>query len=179
MDINQFLIEDLKLKVDYLQAQFQRMWTRFNFFVTIEAGLVAVFFSSGIYNRTPDKVIFASVAAFLAFIWWMFGAQDRYLVWYYRCQVKDVANKIADAADANDKDKLAYYRHRFVSAPVEELANDPTAKAEEYKKWRGPLEWRLESLSITRLAAFFPLVILLLWLLFILTVILPIHWNCL
>ncbi len=164
MDVNQFLIEDLKLKVDYLKAQFQRMWTRFNFFVTIEAGLVAVFFSSGIYNRTPDKVIFASVAAFLACIWWVLGAQDRYLVWYYRCQVKDVANKIADTDE-----KLAYYRHRFVSATPEELAKDPTAKAEEYKKWRGPLEWRLESLSITKLAAFFPLVILLLWLLFILT----------
>ncbi len=34
-DVVGFLLEDYKLKVGYLTAHLTRMWTRFNFFVTI------------------------------------------------------------------------------------------------------------------------------------------------
>lgn len=32
---NDFFMEDYKLKISYLNDQFGRMWTRFNFFLTI------------------------------------------------------------------------------------------------------------------------------------------------
>ena len=38
---NDFFMEDYKLKVGYLNDQFSQMWTSFNFFLTIESGLVA------------------------------------------------------------------------------------------------------------------------------------------
>jgi hypothetical protein len=53
----------------------------------------------------------------------------------------------------------------YVSATAEELEHDPEAPKQK-KRWN-PLEWRIEFLSITRLAALFPLVILFLWLLVI------------
>jgi hypothetical protein len=160
MDVDQFLLEDLKLKVDFLNAHFQRMWTRFNFFITIESILVGFLFSSGTNGLSDKAIYFASVEALLSIVWWVFGAQDRYLVRYYRAQVKDVADRIA-TTDA----KLSYYRHHYVSAPAEERENDPEAHRQK-KRWN-PLEWRIEFLSITRLAALFPLVLLFLWLLMI------------
>ncbi|MFL5652828.1 MAG: hypothetical protein ACJ8CB_01415 [Ktedonobacteraceae bacterium] len=160
MDVDQFLLEDLRLKVDYLNAHFQRMWTRFNFFVTIEAVLVGFLFSSGANAFSGNAIYLAFVEAFLSIIWWVFGAQDRYLVRFYRDQVRNVAERIAITDE-----KLSYYRHRYVSATPEELEHDPYA-IKHAKRW-SLLEWRLEPLSITRLAALFPLIILLLWLLVI------------
>ena len=160
MDVDQFLLEDLRLKVDYLNAHFQRMWTRFNFFVTIEAVLVGFLFSSGTNTFSDKAIYFACVEAFLSIIWWVFGAQDRYLVRIYRDQVKNVAERIA----ASDE-KRSYYRHRYVSATPEDIGHDPDA-IRLGKRW-SLLEWRLEPLSITRLAALFPLIILLLWVLVI------------
>lgn len=160
MDVDQFLLEDLKLKVDFLNAHFQRMWTRFNFFITIESVLVGFLFSSGTNGLSDKAIYFAYVEALLSVVWWVFGAQDRYLVRHYRAQVKDVAGRIA-TTDA----KLSYYRYHYVSATAEELEKDPEAPKQK-KRWN-PLEWRNEFLSITRLAALFPLVILFLWLLVI------------
>jgi hypothetical protein len=37
-----FLIKDYELKVGYLNNQFSRMWTRFNFFLTAETSLLSV-----------------------------------------------------------------------------------------------------------------------------------------
>jgi hypothetical protein len=90
----------------------------------------------------------------------VFGAQDRYLVRHYSAQVKDVAGRIA-TTDA----KLSYYWYHYVSATAEDVEKDPEAPKQK-KRWN-LLEWRIEFLSITRLAALFPLIILLLWLLVI------------
>lgn len=161
MDVNQFLLEDLKLKVDFLNAHLQRMWTRFNFFITIESILIGLLFSSGT-NSLPDRSLpFACIEAFISLVWWVFGAQDRLLVSHYRAQVKDAASRIA----ATDE-KLAYYSYRYVSATPKDIQKDPKT-IEQKKRWN-PIEWRLELLSITRLAALFPLLIFLFWLLLIL-----------
>jgi len=45
VDEKDFLLRDYELNVCYLSVHFQRMWTRFNFFVTIESALIGGKFS--------------------------------------------------------------------------------------------------------------------------------------
>ena len=90
MELANFLLEDYRQKVSYLTAHLQRMWTRFNFFLTIQSGLLAFLFTS---NRDLSHVAlyFALAEAVVALLWYVFGAQDRYLVLLYRQHVKDAA----------------------------------------------------------------------------------------
>lgn len=160
MDVDQFLLEDLKIKAEFLQHHFQSMWTRFNFFITVQAGLVVLLFSTGTNGFSNKELYFACVEAFLAFIWWLFAAQDRYLVLHYRNEIKAIAVRIA-AID----NRLSYYQYHYVGAPPLEGEKDPEV-TKQTKPWN-LIEWRLERMSITRLAVIFPLSILFFWLLVI------------
>ncbi len=42
MEPETILLEDYKQKITYLTAHMTRMWTRFNFFVTIESALISL-----------------------------------------------------------------------------------------------------------------------------------------
>jgi hypothetical protein len=80
-----FYIEDYKQKIDYLNGHFGRMWTRFNFFLTIESALFGL-------SLTPFKEVqplnhasrIAAIGILFCLVWYIFGAQDRYLVEIYR-----------------------------------------------------------------------------------------------
>ncbi len=54
--IENFLLEDYKLKTDFLKAQFERLWKRFEFFLVIESALFAFFFSSYLPRREMSYV---------------------------------------------------------------------------------------------------------------------------
>jgi hypothetical protein len=55
--------------------------------------------------------------------------------------------------------------YQYVGATPEDVEKDPEAR-EQKKRWRA-IEWRIEFLSPTRLAALLPLLICLIWLLVI------------
>jgi hypothetical protein len=118
------------------------MWTRFNFFVTVESGLVAglVFTRDG-GGFTGAAVYFAAAEAVLSAIWWTFGAQDRYLVESYRDAVKQAAERL-DGRDTFP---------RYVGDPARE------------RRYISLFEWRSDGISITRLAAIVPFVLLVFW----------------
>lgn len=46
IDAVDFLREDYELKAKYLEGHLSRMWTRFNFFLTIESALLAFSFDA-------------------------------------------------------------------------------------------------------------------------------------
>lgn len=141
-----FLIKDYELKVGYLTQHFGRMWTRFNYFVGIESALVGgkLIFGSG---KLSSEV--AIVGAIASLIWYVMGAEDRYLVRVYRAHVKDAADLLAKAVW--DAATHGPYRH------VGEVA-------ESSKRLDWELSgWRVESISTTRLAAWIPLLALLTW----------------
>src|SRR2546426_509011 len=80
-----FALRDYELKVAYLTNHFQRMWTRFNYFVVIEAALI------GGKTIFGDKQIGTAGLIFglcLSLVWYVMGAEDRFLVQVYRNQVK-------------------------------------------------------------------------------------------
>jgi hypothetical protein len=147
-----FLLKDYEIKVRYLSDHFQRMWTRFNFFVVIEAALIALIgrYFTADSGKLPWEI--ALIGGILSLVWYIFGAQDRWLVGVYRIQAENAAKKAADNVDIKD------YRFHSGSTPVDENLDEAFSK-----KYKGPAEWRLRLVSITRLAAWFPVVIILIW----------------
>jgi hypothetical protein len=142
-----FLVKDYELKVGYLTEQFGRMWTRFNYFLGIETALVGGRLIFGDGKLSTEVVI---VGAIVSLIWYVMGAEDRFLVRVYREHVKDAADLLANAmwnAAAH-----APYRH------VGEVAESSKRLDWEFSGWR------VEAISTTRLAAWIPLLVLITWL---------------
>jgi hypothetical protein len=97
MDAIDFLQKDYELKANYLTGHFSRMWTRFNFFLTIESALLAFSF-----NR--DSVQYAGYLAIagllLSILWRRFAATDNFLVEVYRRQVAQVFDLLRGSREA-------------------------------------------------------------------------------
>src|SRR5215471_12535943 len=108
MNAEDFLIKDYELKIKYLPDHFQRMWMRFNFFVTIESALVG---GKVIFSPNASTWVLCLVGALLSFVWYVFGAEDRYLVRIYRSHVKDAAERIGDKLGGNGSEVTVGYLH--------------------------------------------------------------------
>ncbi len=148
-DLLEFLKRDYELKINYLSCHFSRMWTRFNFFIVLETALFAGFF--GLFKDT-DRALgimpaVAGIGIVLSACWYVFGAQDRYLVEVYRSQVQDAGARIAGQLGL--KERLGYdYVH----------VGDQSTRVKQHI-----YQWRSERFSTTKLAAWFPLLVLLGW----------------
>lgn len=148
---NDFFVEDYKLRIDYLSAHHNRMWTRFNFFLTLQSGLIAFMLlkdNAGLSNVAP-LVLFALMV--LSLIWWLFGAQDRWLSHAYRESINDAAKVLREKLQLSDYVAVGDYRASFDSEQPTILKN--------------PVQWYRRYASITRLAAYVPLLTLIIWLL--------------
>ena len=162
-----FLQEDYKQKISYLTNHLQRMWTRFNFFVTIESALIGGRFL--IASNQPSREL-AWAGIILSVLWYVMGAQDRFLAKLYRWEVGQAAERVAgqvwpeppaepyDHVGRVDEDVVARLRKH------EQQAFD---KDGPFQWLRQVLEsvssWRSRQFSPTHLAAFYPLIALVLW----------------
>src|SRR5689334_19927272 len=88
----ELLTKDYELKVKYLTDHLSRMWTRFNFFVTIQSALLGGKIAFG--NAQFSKPLILLGLA-LAAIWYVMGAEDRYLVTLYREHVRLAGDYLA------------------------------------------------------------------------------------
>jgi hypothetical protein len=170
-----FLLKDYELKITYLSNQFARMWNRFNYFVAIETALVGGKFliSNGAFS--PALVI---AGVLISALWYVMGAEDRYLVHLYRHQVKGAADALARTIWTDGK---MYQDYRYVGQVDKvmriELPEEESKDSEGRQKsfWKRLVEfeclsgWRLEPFSTTRLAALFPLLVFILWLIILFT----------
>ena len=77
-------LEDYKQKISYLTAHFTRMWTRFNYFVAIETALVDGKFL--IPSNVSSRAL-AIAGVLISAVWYVMGAEDRYLVRHSLFQV--------------------------------------------------------------------------------------------
>ena len=94
----QFLVDDYKLKVQYLTDHFSRMWNRLSYFVTVELALLSalgyvVFDSEGRDLRVAPVVVV--LGAVTSSVWYFAGAQDRFLVTAYRDDLRATAKLLA------------------------------------------------------------------------------------
>jgi hypothetical protein len=168
--LRRFLVEDYKLKVQYLTDHFSRMWTRFNFFLTINSAL----FAFSVQKETAAFVLlFVFAGLILSALWYFFGATDNYLVDVYRKQVGTTYYLLG--SKDNDLEK---FQSREDLREVYSYVGDIKAKYRNQKGGaedidRDPFQWRYifhegredeKPISATELAVILPFAFLLLWL---------------
>src|SRR5712692_5646993 len=156
-----FLLTDYELKVRYLTDHFQRMWTRFNFFVTIESALIGGKFIFGGGNFTWPLAFLGVV---LSFIWYVFGAEDRFLVRVYRKQVEEAANKVTELVWPDKSMLTTLHCVGQIEGMADELRKDDAEKTILKRLVDRLSGWRFELISTTKLASLFPLFVFLVWL---------------
>ncbi len=141
------LFEDYKLKLQYLMAQFDRLWNRFNFFLSIQ---LAVFGSLGYVTftlKSPDATRWPIVMGLLVSgLWYVVGAQDRALVEIYREHAR-----LAAAQFAQHPDGIMNYEQIHPAL-------------EGHKHWSRFDSWYLPAIGMTRLPALLGIALVVVWL---------------
>ena len=144
-----FLIEDYRQKVQYLKDHLTRIWTRFNFFLTLQTAI----FGTTIISTEKYQWRVPAFGIFISALWYFVGAQDRYLVELYRKQIQNAVLKIKHGLQLSEY----YYIGQTEDIPGEvENVKDLRVKNTYY-------QWRSEQASTTRLAAIIPLIMLIIW----------------
>src|SRR5262249_16927197 len=147
-----------------LTDHLQRMWTRFNFFVTIESALASGKFL--IASNVPS-VELTVTGIVLSLIWYVMGAQDRFLVDLYRTEVQSIGTQYARAARGDTEAQAYSYVGRTDADYIKAYGQKRETKRREWgslQRWLDRLSsWRSESFSTTHLAAFIPLFATGLW----------------
>jgi hypothetical protein len=146
----EFLVKDYELKVQYLTNHFGRMWTRFNYFVVIQAALIG---GKTIFGDSRMYMPGMWFGLALSLVWYIIGAEDRFLVQQYRDQVEEAAAQISQ--------EFLISSYRYVGDP--KGANDMFKSPR--RGWMDHITaWRWEPISTTRLASLLPLTVSLVWL---------------
>ena len=141
------LFEDYKLKLQYLTAQFDRLWNRFNFFLSVQLvvfgflGYVTFTLKSPGATRLPILV-----GLLVSGLWYIVGAQDRALVEIYREHARAAAAQFAQLPNGIENYELTH----------------PAAEVKTY--WSGLDSWYLPAVSITRLPALLGIALVVIWL---------------
>jgi hypothetical protein len=160
-----FLQKDYELKITYLTDQFGRMWNRFNYFVAIETALIGGMLL--ISNREISRALVIA-GVLISALWYVMGAEDRYLVRMYRYQVKKAAEAVVKMIWTDKETQDAYRYVGQVDEPMRFELREYEHRQKSFWKRLVELEWlsgwRKEPISTTRLAALFPLLVLVLWL---------------
>lgn len=163
MKTEAFLLEDYKQKVGYLTSHFTRMWTRFNFFLTIESAL----FTFSMNSAYADYAGLLSLAGLiLSLAWYFFGATDNYLVDTYRRQIGHVHHLLEKTLENGGVKKLAgsteFKVYSYVGDVMDESFNPKNSRVETTP--RNYFQNRLKLVSVTELAVVFPTLFFVLWL---------------
>ena len=146
-DVLDFRLKDYELKVTYLVGEFERMWNRFQYLLGLETLLVGLFFAPLQPTRLVSASFFAAIGLAASVLWYVVGAEDKYLVWLYRAQVQEAAHKVIEILRLGDD-------YQFVGQT--EVKGNP--------RFITPIEWRYPAISITTLVAIFPILTVVLWL---------------
>ena len=161
-DLLDFLDRDYQRKIDYLSQQFTRMWTRFNFFITLESSLVAgkLFF----HTNAHDSWL-ACAGVCLSFCWYVFGANDKHLVNEYKYAVEKASEKLKLLLDL---DKV-YQNDTYYYVGKTDIQYREVKNKDRYGKElkMDILHWRFKFITITHLASLFPLILTLIWLIYL------------
>lgn len=141
-----FAIKDYELKIGYLKDHLSRMWQRFNYMMGIQTAI-----AGGRFFLDPKDLdmAFGSMGLLFGVLWYVLGAHDRYLFELYRKQVANAFEYID--AEIAPKDRS------FVGQVYEAI------EVEQIQSKRNITTWRWDSISSTKMAAIVPLVVTVLW----------------
>jgi hypothetical protein len=147
MTSDDFLVEDYKLALGYVQGQFGRLWQRFNYFLTVQLGLFG-FLGWLVFDKGTEKGVWqvCAIGALISVLWYIVAAQDHGLVVFYRKRTQSAAARIA----ASPSLKATFVAEEYVGKETDSV-------------WNSPLSWYLRPISITRLPALISLLLLGVW----------------
>jgi len=98
MKTEDFLLEDYRLKVQYFSSHLSRMWTRFNFLLTIDSALFALFATRE--NLAPTtRLLFILPGLVLSVLWSLFGVLDISFTNRYRNHIKSAHCLLVNGRD--------------------------------------------------------------------------------
>ncbi len=92
-----FYSRDYEMKVDYLKDHLSRLWTRFNFFLSIELalfGFLGYLLFDGDGKNIEATLFPILLGSLISVIWCFVGWQDRALVKMYQRGVRDASINI-------------------------------------------------------------------------------------
>lgn len=139
-----FLMDVYKLRVEFYSDHTSRMWTRFNFLLTIEIGLLGFLLSVWAEPIRQEKLwLFPVAGIFISVVWYILGAQDRYYFEGFRKQIQYLENEITSELGIEDLEMFIF-------------GNPANVK-------QGVFTWRWKFLSLSRLVAAFPIFFLVFW----------------
>ena len=157
--MEQFLLEDYKLKVSFLSNQYNGMWTRFNFFVTIQTALIGGKF---IFGGGPPGPAVAVIGFVLSLIWYALGAQDSYLARLYQKQIELAAHTLWARSGMQDLIQ-DYPPVGFSQDKRTDIYADVKNKAWYEGLFYRIARWRWEPISVSKLIALVPFGVCLAW----------------
>jgi hypothetical protein len=102
-----FLLEDYKLKVEYFSNHLSRMWTRFNFLLTIDSALFALFATRENLSSTT-RLLFIFTGLVLSVLWFFIGGLDIHFTAIYRSHIKKAHCLLLNGCDVTGEDKPPY-----------------------------------------------------------------------
>lgn len=147
------LERDYDRKNEQLHRHLSSLWVRFNFFITFQGILVG---SRLISLGGDTKKDFSYEIAILGFIvsvvWYMFAANDRYLVKLYRTHLDNSYQRMIAFLNS-DKVKFDYLNN---SEYVIQVAPDQAVSMNIFG-------WRLKKIGLTDYATMTPIVMAIFW----------------
>jgi len=142
------LFEDYKVKLDYVRGQYDRLWQRFNFFLSVELALFGFLGYLTFDIKIPEATFLPSVVGIVvSLLWYVIGAEDRRLVEVYRERADNAAARVG-----KDPGGLPGFERDHAGAEI------PAS-------WRAVRSWYWPWLSMTRMPATFGLLLVVVWLL--------------
>jgi hypothetical protein len=140
-----FLTDVYKLRIQFFSEHTSRMWTRFNFLLTAEIGLLGFFLSAWAEPLWQSKVwLFSIIGLFLSAVWYLLGVQDRYYFEGYRKQIQYLEDQFAREYNIEDIEKFQFGNPLEVEPDI--------------------FTWRWKSVSLSRLPGAIPLGFFIFWL---------------
>jgi hypothetical protein len=140
-----FLKEVYRLRVQFYSEYTSRMWTRFNFLLTAEIGVLGLLISNAADPVWREELwLFPAAGIFISLIWYILGAQDRFYFEGFRSQIQYIENMIIEKLEINDVNMFAF--------------GNPTDVKQDII-----LTWRWKFISLSRLVAAFPIFFLVSW----------------
>ncbi len=147
------LERDYDRKNEQLNRHLNSLWVRFNFFITFQGILVGSrllsFSDKGDKGFSFEIIILGLV---VSIVWYMFAANDRYLVKLYRVHLNHAYQRMIAFLNS-EKVKFDYLNN---SEYVIQVSPDDTVEMNIFG-------WRLKRIGLTDYATLTPIVLLLFW----------------
>ena len=135
-----FVLEHYRRLSQAFTLQGNRLWARFNYFLTIEAGALGLYFSSHI----PSTAL-PVVGCVLSILWYLIGAQD---VWFYQ----------------EARERLREFTRREILPGIPRWSEtDEETRLGIQPWWRRLLCFKLPRLGVTHFASICPIAFVSVW----------------